>query len=117
MRNTLCPRYGKCLALTARRDRQFDCARCRWRKSAPADFERRLSLWHDLDGARLLLAAIFHPGLYSAYLQLRNRGDDAAGAAVAVRAENDAGDCVREGEIVEPGASGEVGLNPLDSFS
>jgi hypothetical protein len=105
MRNVLCVRYGTCLGLAARRNRNFDCGRCRHRRSLPDDFNRHFDLWHSLDGCRLMLAAIFYPELYEAFNRLRSGPTCGAGAAAAEEAENGAGVDKDRGEIVEPGAS------------
>jgi hypothetical protein len=105
MRNVLCPSYRKCLNLAARRNRDFDCGRCRLRRTQPPDFERRFFLWHDLDGCRLLLAALFFPDLYSAYNELKTRRENPAGAALAGRPELGAKDHTGQSEIVQPCAS------------
>ena len=99
MRNVLCPRYRTCLDLAARRDRHFDCGRCRLRRVTPGEFEQRLSLWHDLDGCHLLLLAIYYPEEYAEWVC------DRVIEATRERSEMGAWDRTGRGVIVDPGAS------------
>lgn len=101
-RHVLCPCYPECLAIAAKSDKPFDCEICERRRSELPDFERRLSLWKDVDGSRLLLAAIFWPELYHAFRELRTIREAGGVVAEACGIEKGEGDHTRPDEIVEP---------------
>ena len=114
-RHVLCAGYSACLSVAAKTNRPFDCSACERRRSEPPDFERRLSLYSDLYGSKLLLCAIFHPCLYRQYRELRTIREAGGVVAEACGIEKGAGNHTSPGEIVEPEASPAVGLNVLDS--
>ena len=72
------------------------------RRAELPDFDRRFLLWHDLDGCRLLLAALFFSELYSAYNQLQTRRENRGSEPGTAAAEKGEGDHTGQGEIVQP---------------
>jgi len=68
MRNTLCPKYSRCLNATIRENATgFDCAGCKYER-------RKVVPQTDLIGEWLLLWALFKPDLYHRLREMQSHG-------------------------------------------